>query len=730
MQFKIKNIIIFALFGILITVVTILCLLLLLTGDLSKEKQEQFFQLSISIIIIISIVSLTVFILILIKIINNFMKPIKYSSKIMENISSGKGSLDTKVATNNNDEAGSFISAFNEFLDNVKTLINAVTLTSNQSALIGNKQSNMVEITLKAIENISSFINTMKNQSTLLVDNISSSSNSIENLTGNIRELIINISSQSKTVTETSDLINVIKNSIDDVAKIARNKKQVADNLGNITIIEEQRVEETNKIINDISKSIDDILEMIEIINNISDHSNLLSMNAAIEASQAGVYGKGFGVVADEIGKLADSTGEKAKDISVSLKTLIKNINHALDSSRESEKSFKNIRLEVTNVINAFDEISVTTNELFTGIKAITDSSNSLKEITYNIDNKSSMMLSKLNDINNTIANIRNSSNNCLSEIDRIQNKTYEINSAIVEIAHYTIDNNNNTIKLNEEACRFTHTSPDIISTNTATTKLMQFMLMNMQNIGKKIFFLYPPDTLNNDKMIIEIIKSGYEIYIIQDHINILKILKDYNNSALFINIDKILDEVQWEEYVQKILDNPKTREIKIGIISNIEDKEIKKKYLIKHNVSCGFIKLSDDHTDNLKILSSIFEANEIRGRRKYIRTVFGEDIKVRFEINADNTVYSGNILNLSIVGMKCLFSNNERFIINKKFENISIDLAGTVIYLNGEISMHHEGSNSYVIMFKNITDSEYYETLISFIINSLQSEMESEMKK
>ncbi len=79
---------------------------------------------------------------------------------------------------------------------------------------------------------------------------------------------------------------------------------------------------------------------------------------------------------------------------------------------------------------------------------------------------------------------------------------------------------------------------------------------------------------------------------------------------------------------------------------------------------------------------------------------------------------------------MRCLFSNTERFIINKKFENISIDLAGTVIYLNGEISMHHEGSNSYIIMFENITDSEYYETLISFIINSLQSKMESEMKK
>lgn len=721
MLFKTKTLILSLVYGILLTVSFIFCILFLLNRVQEPEAQNT----TMIFIIIISAILLSLFILLLYRIINNFMRSLKYSSIILENILSGSGNLDSKVTFKQKNEAGKFIIFFNEFLKNTKDLVSAIRIAATNNVQAGNKQSEILETVLKAIDKISHYINIMKNQSILLADNITSSSNSIENITVTIKELMDNISDQSKTVMNTSDLIFNMKNTIADVAKIAQSKKTITDNLGRITVKEEERLEETNKLIGNISKSIDDMLEMIEIINSISAQTNLLSMNASIEAAQAGEYGKGFAVVADEIGKLADSTGEKAKDISASLKTLIKNIGLALESSKESERSFKNINSEVNNVIETLNEIYSITDNLLNSAKEVTDSSNSLKTITNGIDNKSSIMLNKINEINRSVISIRNSSGKSLYEIDQIKHETQEINSSVVEIAHYTIENNNSIYELNKKAFQYANIEEDTLSLDASTKNLMQFMMTNVQNIGKRIFFIYPPRIINSDNMIKELIKRGFEVYMIKDHINLHKILNKYNNSVIFINIDEIMEEFKWENYIKNIINNPETKEVRVGIISNTENNKIKSKYLMELNIQCGFIKLTENIEDNLKLLNTIFEANEIKGRRKYLRAGIEEDDKCKFEIQEDNTEYTGKILDISIAGMRCNFSDNTRFIINKFFKKISLDLNGLNINTGGEIVMHHEDTNSYVIMFDNIQESQYYDDLISFIYNSLQNKID-----
>ena len=297
-----------------------------------------------------------------------------------------------------------------------------------------------------------------------------------------------------------------------------------------------------------------------------------------------------------------------------------------------------------------------------------------------------------------------------------------------MEIAHFTIDNNNSIDELNKKASRYANRDTDIISSETATRKLMQFMMMNVQNVGKRIFFIYPPNQINNNEMILELIKSGYEIYNVNDHNSILKVLKQYNSSVIFVNIDKKMDEYYWEKYIRNIQEDPETKEVRIGIISNTDNKAVKTKYLMELNVQCGFIKLTENLEENLNLLNTIFRANEIKGRRKYIRAPMEKDDNCGFEIQADNTLYTGDILDISIAGMRCVFTNNERFVINRRFDTINIDLSGTIINIGGEITMHHEGTNSYVIMFENIQDSENYDDLIFYIYTILQNKLEKLM--
>ncbi|OQY32246.1 MAG: hypothetical protein B6241_11625 [Spirochaetaceae bacterium 4572_59] len=117
-------------------------------------------------------------------------------------------------------------------------------------------------------------------------------------------------------------------------------------------------MESTNQTILQTASRIDAIQEMLEVINNVASQTNLLSMNAAIEAAHAGDSGKGFAVVADEIRKLAESTQENANAIGRDLSEIVDKINATTELGRQSKDAFGKIEQKVEVFVDAFREIS------------------------------------------------------------------------------------------------------------------------------------------------------------------------------------------------------------------------------------------------------------------------------------------------------------------------------------------------------------------------------------
>jgi methyl-accepting chemotaxis protein len=281
------------------------------------------------------------------------------------------------------------------------------------------------------------------------------SSASVAEILAGVTSLASRIESQASAVAQASAAMEEMSASIDSVAKIADRKRAAADELQRITRSGGQKVEELNGLVTDISRQVDDIAEMIRLINSIASQTNLLSMNASIEAAHAGDYGKGFAVVADEIRRLAESTAANSKRITVTLKEIIGKIQGSLEASTESSAAFTRLDGEVTEVVGAFTEIAGSTQELANGGKEILQASGSLLQITEEIRSGSAEMKQGAEDINRALVEITHISAESKQAVDDVATRSAEISTAIDEIAVLSQEDRDVGARLNQEVRRF-----------------------------------------------------------------------------------------------------------------------------------------------------------------------------------------------------------------------------------------------------------------------------------
>lgn len=155
---------------------------------------------------------------------------------------------------------------------------------------------------------------------------------------------------QAAQITETSDRMNVMARSMEEMSQSAEKSAEVAQ--GSVTTAKRgaeavqdtitgmdqmrEQIQETAKRIKRLGESSQQIGEIVELINDISEQTNILSLNAAIQAAMAGEAGRGFAVVADEVQRLAERSGEATKQIADLVKTIQADTNEAVASMEEA----------------------------------------------------------------------------------------------------------------------------------------------------------------------------------------------------------------------------------------------------------------------------------------------------------------------------------------------------------------------------------------------------------
>ena len=406
--------------------------------------------------IILSVISIIISAIVIFFVLGRVTRHIVTVADLLKEISEGDGDLTRTISVSSNDEIGKLALYFNKTLENIRSLVSVIKHKVHALTNTGYELSVNMEKTSNAVDKIASNFEDIK----LMQEKQGTESEKVHKAMAKIKQ---NIDMQNKLIFEQTESVNTSSSAVEEMtANIHSVTQTLAENSKHVGILTDaadsgkSALQEVVKQITEIAKDSEGLLEINSVMNNIAAQTNLLSMNAAIEAAHAGEAGKGFAVVADEIRKLAETSGKQSKTTATMLKKVKVSIDSITKSSDEVLARFsaidtgvKTVSHHELNIRNAMEEQEI-------GGKQILHSIGRLKEITISVKNGSDDMTQSGYDlVKETDAFITTSNESIDSMNDVVNGALKEIKTAISHVTSMSAENNKNFEDLKSETVKF-----------------------------------------------------------------------------------------------------------------------------------------------------------------------------------------------------------------------------------------------------------------------------------
>ncbi|MBR1404086.1 MAG: HAMP domain-containing protein [Treponema sp.] len=357
-------------------------------------------------------------------------------SENAEQIAQGKADLTKRISVKSKNEIGDVAESFNLYSKTLQEIIGSMKQTKTSLSEAGNTLNNSTNEAMAAITQISSSISNMTGELGSQTASVSQTADSVNKILKRISSLENLVSVQAESVQGAS---SAVEQMIGNISEVNRSVDKMAVSFGTLEADAESGAKTQNELqekISEIENQSKLLSEANSVIASIASQTNLLAMNAAIEAAHAGEAGKGFAVVADEIRKLSETSSTQSKTIGEQLNRIQNTIGTVVEATQRGVQGYAHLASEIHETDTLVQQIKAAMAEQQEGSVQITNALHNMNDSTNEVQGASKEMSHDSRVIVENIGTLQKETDSMKQSMGEMSASASKIDSAGSSLAH------------------------------------------------------------------------------------------------------------------------------------------------------------------------------------------------------------------------------------------------------------------------------------------------------